>query len=30
MSLFIWQDLAIAWKSSKEEKSMYYLLEFNE
>ena len=30
MSLFFWQDLAIAWKSSKGEKSMYYLLEFNE
>ena len=27
---FIWQDLAIAWKSSKGKKSMYYLLEFHE
>ena len=27
---FIWQDLAIACKSSKGEKSMYYSLEFNE
>ena len=27
---FIWQDLVIAWKSSKGEKSMYYLLEFDE
>ena len=27
---FIWQDLAIAWKSSKGKKSMYYLLEFDE
>ena len=27
---FIWQDLAIAWKSSEGKKSMYYLLEFDE
>ena len=27
---FIWQDLVIPWKSSKGEKSMYYLLEFDE